>query len=118
METSPKDMLEIIIPAVITLVTVIFGKEFWKFITDVRLAFINRKNSNIGELEKKVVKLEMDCNLKDQENLKLEKENFVMSYKLKSIIPALRIMKDDIERNELLDFLDPSEPKQKTSAKT
>lgn len=104
-----------IITAIGGIVTVIFGKDFWKFLTEIRLAYINRKNSNVSELEKKITTMEMECNLKEQENMKLEKENFQMKYKLKNIIPALRIIKDADERNELLDFLDPEEPTNTTS---
>jgi len=106
------------ITAVGGLMAIIFGKNVTVFLSDVYKAFINRKNSNIGELEKKITKLKMECNLKDQENLNLEKSNFEMNYKLKNIIPALRIMKDDSERNELLDILDPTEKNHRTSART
>lgn len=107
MPTNNPTTIEIIIGAVVTLATGFFTKEFWTFLKD-RGTINSAKKAKEGlDKDKKITDLEITVSILEKENLLLKIHNHEMSYNLEKIIPVLRIIKDDDEREKLLTMLSP-----------
>ena len=118
-----------IIIAGISVVGTILGKEYWDYKKSKNVVEGNYSEKKIEYLKKKIDDLETrlaqcqdDCDkerkIKQDYIDQLEKLNYQMRYDIKTIISFLKIVKDEEERNKLINLLGQDYESEITPSKT
>lgn len=118
-----------IIIAGISVVGTILGKEYWDYKKSKNVVEGNYSEKKIEYLKKKIDDLETrlaqcqdDCDkerkIKQDYIDQLEKLNYQMRYDIKTIISFLKIVKDEEERNKLINLLGQDYESEVTPSKT